>query len=579
MRRLLLFCILAILVAAGALLFAGRTPRPPNVLIITLDTVRADAIGPGQGTPAIEAFLQQATRFNGARTTMPLTLPAHVSMFSGLLPATHGVHDNSTPCGSPGSGRDYPLLAEQLRERGYRTAAFIASRVMAEQTGIDAGFDLFSCPEENDAALGEREYLPAEIRVGRALNWIWSAPAETPWMAWVHLYDAHAPYERWNGDSQREGTPANPAVRERYAAEVRRMDAAVDDLLAAAGPETIVVLVSDHGEGLGEHGESWHGLLCYASCVDIFLAVRGPGLEPGAVDEGPRSIMDVATTLRDWCGVPRSHDEGRPLGGEPHAVVTTETLRAWRVHNLGQCFAAFDGRHTLIESGSSLVLHDRSGDPFEERAIDPSGHFVYERLDRAIQHMRSAERLPPGAEPPILETVGPYHALRRRTVQYLTSSENAKLDDPQVHIALLEELEALHVDIHCSVCSRDVPALKRALARAQQLSVKLPQSPVPYEMQATSASGLAAFTGQAGYWQVAASAAIREIELGHDSWGILGEALEYAIRSGSPDRVARVVELALSRDSRFPPELLKRCRKAAEDLPGRPGRVLRARLP
>ena len=577
MRRLILLCIFAILIAAGALFPARKAPRPPNVLIVTLDTVRPDSIGRDKGTPAVEAFLDEATLFAGARTTVPLTVPAHVSLFSGLYPAKSGVHDNVTPCGAAGHERSFSLIAEQLQQRGYRTAAFVSNPVLAPSTGVDAGFDLYACPEPGDPEYELGHCIPAESRVRYALHWIHAAPPDRPWMAWVHLYDAHGPYQAWKGDARRAGTSPEDSDRERYAGELRRVDAALELLLRKVDKETIVVLVSDHGEGLGEHGEVTHGWLCFASCIDTFLAVRGPGLEAGGVDSGARSIVDIACTLRDWCGLPRTSDDGRPLTGPPHEVVVSESIRAWRVHNLGQCFASFDGRHTLIESGRRLVLYDRKEDPSELRPADPRQHPAFERLDRALHRLRSAQRHPE-SDQPMLETTSPYSTLRRPGAGYLSSADNAKLKDPAEHLETMDRMLVASELLGLGDQTRNRAILERVVELTRTLAPELPESAQPYELRAKAQAGIASMSGESRYWLDATNSMIRAVELGYSSWEVLSNALELAVRSKSADRIARVIDLTLSRGPRVPPDLLQRCRDAAANLPGRSGRLMMDRI-
>ena len=137
--------------AAGAVLFSNRPQEPsredtrPDVLVITIDTLRVDAVGPGRHTPALNAFLAGATHFPDARTVTPLTLPSHLSLFTGLLPARHGVHANVSE--ALPKDRRFSLLAEEFKQAGYTTAAFVAAPVIGRSTGIDAGFEIFESPE------------------------------------------------------------------------------------------------------------------------------------------------------------------------------------------------------------------------------------------------------------------------------------------------------------------------------------------------------------------------------------------------------------------------------------------------
>ncbi|MFQ5845970.1 MAG: sulfatase, partial [Planctomycetota bacterium] len=449
--------------------------RGPDVLILTIDTLRADAAGRGKGTPAIEAFLDEATHFTGARTVVPLTLPAHVTLFSGLLPAGHGVHDNAV---SPfTAGRGFPLLAEEFRDAGYATAAYVAADVVGPDTGIDAGFETFGALE-SPAHRAAFAYPQASFRVEAPLRWLKERTADRPFFLWVHFFDAHWPYNAFPGDERRAPTRASDSPRARYDGEVRRVDAAVERLLHAVPKEAVVVIASDHGEAFLEHGEFGHGRLCYGTTLDILLAVRGPGLEGGRVDTSPRGLCDVAPTLREWCNLsPRPHD-GAPLTGPPLPAVVSESLFGWRAHGWGQCLAASDGRFTLVESGPRLELFDRESDPGENRPLDPEGHEAYEHLDRAIQELRSrsAAREDPGLIP---EVILPYGSGRRPVKGYLPRDHNARLVDPVARAGYAARLDRLIFRQRLSRANRDVEDLIKIVAGLRRLADEDPGDPAP----------------------------------------------------------------------------------------------------
>ncbi len=235
-----------------------------------------------------------------ARATAPLTLPSHVSMLTGTLPAVHGVRENGVHrfTGTPVS------VARRLHEAGYRTAAFVGAYVLARHTGLDAGFARYD--DEFDRRPARLTVTSLERRapevVDRAAAWI--GQAGRPFFAWVHLYDPHAPYDAPAAFASR--FPGRP-----YDAEVSASDWAVGALLRAipAGTidDTIVVVTSDHGESLGEHGEREHGLFLYDATLAVPLVIAGPGVAPGRrVDQQVRHV-DIAPTVMallglDWTG-------------------------------------------------------------------------------------------------------------------------------------------------------------------------------------------------------------------------------------------------------------------------------------
>lgn len=381
MQRLIL---LTLILGAGAgyLAFGARAPRA-NVLLVTIDTLRPDAVGAEHGTPAIIAFLETATCFSRTRTVAPLTLPSHVSMFTGLLPAAHGIHDNVT---APlPRERPFPLLAEQFRDAGYETAAFVSCGVLGSGTGIAAGFDVFDCPESYDQRAGQS--TPGEERIQAAIRYMEGARGR-PWFVWVHLFDPHAPYLPYPGGARRPATREGDPPYALYLGGVRRADAAFEKLIAVAG-DAVTILASDHGESFGEHDETSHGPLCYGSTADALLAVRGPGFEPGVVDAGLRSVADIAPTFRRICRLPAVPADGRDLRGPPHETLVSESLFTNRIHGWGQCFGVTDGDFTLVESGPRLELFDRRADPHEAHPL-PLSHPAYEKLDRALERFRSA---------------------------------------------------------------------------------------------------------------------------------------------------------------------------------------------
>ncbi|HYU25232.1 MAG TPA: sulfatase, partial [Thermoanaerobaculia bacterium] len=259
--RRLAFCILN---SAFCILFAACHREKPryNVLLITLDTFRAD-----RPAPKLDGVV-----FANADSPVPLTLPAHSSLLSGVRPSQHGLRNN----GAGSFPADRETLATILSKNGYRTGAFVSSFVLDHRFGLNRGFDVYDDEVERDptdATAAEEAERRGGATVDRALAWLKRGDAR-PFFAWVHLYDAHAPY-----------APPEP-YPQTYDGEVAYVDAQVARLLGAIDRKsTIVAIVGDHGEGLGDHGELTHGLLLYEPTLHVPLIVAAPGLKPRVVSQ------------------------------------------------------------------------------------------------------------------------------------------------------------------------------------------------------------------------------------------------------------------------------------------------------
>jgi arylsulfatase A-like enzyme len=542
-RLALLACVLA----AAAYVALRREPAGrPNVLVVTIDTLRPDAVGKGRSTPAIDAFFSEATVFPRTRTVAPITLAAHASILTGLFPSSHGIHDNVTEPLPPPERRGFPLVAEQFRDRGYRTAAFVACAVLSPATGLASGFDVYDCPPVYKES--ETGYVPAETRIAAALEWMGKAPPGKPWFVWVHLYDPHAPYRPFPGDATRPASREGEPVESLYAGEVRRADAAFGKLLAAAGPDTVVVLASDHGESFREHDEVSHGPLCYGTTVDAVLAVRGPGLRRGAVDTGLRSVADVAPTLARLCGLVAHGTDGRDLAGPPHETLVAESLYTWRAHNWGQCFSVTDGDFTLVESGPRLELFDRRRDP-GETVPQSLAHPAYEKLDRALEAFRA--QATPAHDGEVFTSVPAYGQLRRRALGYLPRHENRRLPDPRAHMRTWLALQSVPSVIQLALARRDPVPLQQALQVLTQVALDAPTSPrVPY-CRAQVCAALADLTRDASWLYRAAWAQIDAIGKGYVERDVVLPAITYAVAANDADALRAIIRL-LERDGRKP---------------------------
>jgi arylsulfatase A-like enzyme/Tfp pilus assembly protein PilF len=260
-------------------------------VLITLDTVRADHLGSygyaAAKTPWLDRLAAEGVRFAQASAAVPLTLPSHSSMLSGLLPPHHGLRNNGS--GSFPDGKE--TLATLLSTQGWRTGAFVGAFVLDRRFGLSRGFQTYD--DEIERAPGATVALEAE-RPGRevmdrALSWLGQDTGK-PFFLWVHLYDAHAPY--------------SPS----YDGEIAKVDEQVGRLLQelerrGLSGSTVVAVAADHGESLGEHGELTHGLLLYEPTLRVPLLVKAPGLAARVI-ETPVSLVDVGPTLAGLIGKP-----------------------------------------------------------------------------------------------------------------------------------------------------------------------------------------------------------------------------------------------------------------------------------
>ncbi len=290
----------------AALLLAGCRSEPPaarHVVLVTLDTLRADHIGAYGGdvaTPHLDRLAADGALIEQAIAHTPLTRPSHISLLSGLLPTRTGVRDNVSPTVVP----EVPLLAELLRDAGFSTAAFLSSVVLKGDSGLDRGFEVYS--DEFDADPGEPRFLTTAQKSGdqtlaEAVAWLEAAPPDRRLFLWLHLYDPHDPYEPPEPFASRY--PDRP-----YAGEVAWTDELVGQLLAALerlglAAGSLVVATADHGEGLGDHGELLHGYFAYETTLRVPLLLRGPGIPAGLRLAGPAGLVDLMPTILDLAGL------------------------------------------------------------------------------------------------------------------------------------------------------------------------------------------------------------------------------------------------------------------------------------
>ncbi|HEX9189425.1 MAG TPA: sulfatase-like hydrolase/transferase [Vicinamibacteria bacterium] len=368
---------------------AGRRPAPTdvNVVVVTLDTLRADRLGcygfARVETPHIDALAAEGVLFEQATSTVPLTLPSHASIFTGLIPPSHGVRDN----GGFFVEEKTTTLAERLKEGGYATGAFVGAWVLDSRWGLGQGFDhygdRFDLSKYKVVNLGTVQKKGDEV-MDLALEWLEGVKA-VKFFAWVHLYDPHTPYE-----------PPEPFASrypgQKYVGEVAYTDRVVGRLTAwlkQAGvwDRTVVVLLSDHGESLGEHGENTHTFFVYDATQHVPLIVRTPWGDRGR-SRAQVSTVDVMPTVLDLAGLPPQPGiDGRSLArlvldpeAEAPGVAYSETYFP-RFHYGWQHLRALrDGNWKYIEAPTP-ELYDVQQDPGETRN-------VYKAYSRRAEDLR-----------------------------------------------------------------------------------------------------------------------------------------------------------------------------------------------
>lgn len=358
---------------AGAGLACGdedlpeRTPaRPRHALVITLDTTRADALtcyGGRPGiTPQLDALAAESVLYENARAVTPLTLPSHCSVFTGLYPPRHSVRTNGLMALPAEAG----TLAERARAAGMQTAAFVSALVLDGNYGLSQGFGQYGQPPRVNVNALRIKDTPGDKVVRAATAWLKQHDPERPFFLWVHLFDPHEPYEPQ--PQFRERAPDDP-----YLGDVAQADDAVGYLLGKLREfelwdDTMIVVVGDHGEGRGEHGEATHSTLCYDSTLRIPFLIRYPdGWGAGRRVADVVSNADVYPTLVEALGL-----------GEPGDVDGISLFGRHAPADRGVYFESYDGY--LAYGWSPLTgwadargkyLHSSSPEWFDLRA-DPS---------------------------------------------------------------------------------------------------------------------------------------------------------------------------------------------------------------
>jgi choline-sulfatase len=416
----------------------ARAPQPPhtrarNVVLITIDTLRADRLGAygyaRAQTPVLDALAHGGATFERAFAAAPVTLPSHATLLSGRYPPGHGSRDNGMRVSA-----DAPTLATALKARGAQTAAFVAAFPLDHQFGLNRGFDVYGdrIPRAADGRLENER--PASQVVDDAIAWLRQIGAASPappapsnppasppgppalpaFFLWVHLFEPHAPY----------GNPSSGRpVADRYDEEVATVDREVGRLLAALGPvkaETIVVAAGDHGEAFGEHGEYAHSIFVYDTTLRVPLIVSGPGVRAGLRIAGAVTLADVPPTVMRLVGGTMPDVDGVDLsaalgsGAVPSRELYAESFAPLVEFGWAPLRSVRSGKWKFI-AAPKPELFDLDNDPAEATNLAASQPSVVRDLDARVGRYS-------GVEMPSAAAVAAEAADRLRALGYSAGS-------------------------------------------------------------------------------------------------------------------------------------------------------------
>jgi len=465
-----LFLLFGLLVCAGTAATpkpATKRPaaaKPPNVILITLDTTRADRmgfLGSDRGlTPNLDQLATQSVVFTRAYAQVPLTTPSHAALLTGTYPQFNHVEDLGAPLRS-----DVPYLPDILHKRGYHTAALVGAYILDPKgaaPGFDRGFDLYNAGFRQRKP-GEDRYKTVERRAeevaNRALGWISRNP-QGPFFVWMHFYDAHDPYD-----------PPPPFkakyVEAPYDGEIAYTDSVVGsfiEVLRRHGlyQNTLIVIAADHGEAFGEHGEERHGMFLYDETIHVPLLVKLPGERfSGKRVDARVAIADVAPTLLEAVGASppkemqaksllplleqtKSADQHR---GEDQQVYS-ETTYPNRAFGWSEVRSWRTGKYLYVQA-PKRELYDQTTDPGALQNVAPSTPAIADTLDSQL----SAFTLKSSSRQTERARIDPAQAESLRALGYLASDPTVQQDkskpvvDPKDKIAIANELHRTLVDI------------------------------------------------------------------------------------------------------------------------------------
>jgi choline-sulfatase len=396
-RRRLIGCAVIIALTPVLSILSCKRRERPNVLIITIDTLRADHLGcygfTLARTPSIDKLARESVRFSDAISAAPITMPSHSSIFTGLYPPAHGVRDN----GAYALGEGAVTLAERLRDAGYTTHAFVSALVLNRRYNLNQGFetyddDLWSEAEPKLFMIRERL---APKTADHFLQWFdgWNRTRTKPFFTWVHFFDAHQPYHPSASDLSLSVTPYDASI-----AGIDRQIGRIVETLRSKGllENTLLIVTADHGESLGEHGEQTHAIFVYDATVRVPLLIRYPAFTP-AVYASPVRSVDIMPTVLGILGLPGGdstdgHDLGPAIRGKesaPQLPQYSESLLSEVGFGMAPLYAIRDGGYKFIRAPRP-ELYDLRNDPHELHNLQPALPRVAAKLDAELTQLMNA---------------------------------------------------------------------------------------------------------------------------------------------------------------------------------------------
>jgi arylsulfatase A-like enzyme/Flp pilus assembly protein TadD len=446
--------------AAGSPSGSPRVAR--DVILITIDTLRADAVGFDGNirgtTPNLDRFASEGRVFTQAHSHNVITLPSHTNILTGMLPYQHGVRENAGFRLSP----KIPTAATRLKAKGYATGAFIGAYVLDSRYGLAHDFDVYN---ELYRHLDEQfefdiQQAHAEDVVKAALEWYRSQQGK-PRFLWVHVYDPHAPYEPPQAYKDRYPDDF-------YLGEVSYTDAALAPLLEAVKgvqPPPLLVVTGDHGEARGDHGELTHGLFCYEATLHIPLFAWCPGVVVPGRDAVPARHIDILPTILDAIGEPAPKE----LTGQ--SLLPVERKEAAEGSYFEALSAAFNRGWAplrgLAARGDKYIdlpipeVYNLPSDPGEAKNLVAEGPDALRRLRKRLLELPAA--------PHERGTIGSEEAAKLRSLGYLTGSGEMKAtygpaDDPKTLIVVDQTLHRI-MELHEEgKCDEALPIARRVVA-------------------------------------------------------------------------------------------------------------------
>ena len=436
-------CTLAALGSVICSFYPASGKEEDNVVLITLDTVRADHLhcygNQNVNTPTIDALANNGVLFEKAVTQTPLTEPSHASIFTGTNPNVHQVRNTGGFRLMPSS----VTLATILQKQGRDTAAFISATVLQKEFGFNQGFAVYDdqMPKTNDDPAASR---PANLTVDHALSWL-NTHSDKPFLLWLHLYDAHQPYR----------TPPNVHQQNPYDAAIEFEDQQLSrflDALKSKSPtaKTLIILLSDHGEGLGQHGEIEHGVFLYDSTVRIAWIMTGPGIPSGVRIQQQARAIDVLPTLLELLGEKSSSlIQGTSMVPAfsgvtvPSGYSYEETL--YPKINMG--WSELRGIHTthwMYVRAPKPELYDLDKDPGELKNVIVAHPNEYRDLEAQLRSLSMVEN--GGTEKIVSTPMDQKTTEQLRSLGYIPGSEgdiylDDKGADPKDRVAVLNAFE------------------------------------------------------------------------------------------------------------------------------------------